>query len=91
MLLYFIKLFLKGKKLQTLKIDKNGSLNLPKNVQEIFKSSDKLAYFVEGDTLIIKKISPPKLSTIADRSSKKSAPLKEIVKEIHNHRKEKRK
>ncbi|MGR3316912.1 MAG: AbrB/MazE/SpoVT family DNA-binding domain-containing protein [Candidatus Anammoxibacter sp.] len=75
--------------MQTLKIDKNGSLNLPKDIRDVFKPSDKLAWFIEGDTLIIKRISPPKLSGIADRSKEESIPLNEIVTEVHDYRKEK--
>lgn len=45
--------------MRTLKIDKNGALVLPKTLRAIFKPSDKLAWFIEGDTLIIKRINPP--------------------------------
>ncbi|MGR3176579.1 MAG: AbrB/MazE/SpoVT family DNA-binding domain-containing protein [Candidatus Anammoxibacter sp.] len=75
--------------MKTLQVDKNGVLVLPKTLRAIFKSTDKLAWFAEGDTLIIKRISPPKLSKITGRSKEKPMPLKEIVKEVHAHRKEK--
>ena len=76
--------------MQTLKIDKNGTLVLPKIAQSIFKPSDKIAWFVDGDTFIVKKINPSKLSEIADRIKEKPLSLKEIVKEVHAYRKEKR-
>lgn len=76
--------------MQTLKIDKKGTLVLPKAIQTIFKPSDKIAWFVEGDTLIIKRINPPRLSEIAERVKENPMPLKEIVKEVQAYRKEKR-
>ena len=76
--------------MQTLKIDKNGTLVLPKIAQSIFRPSDKIAWFVYGDTFIVKKINPSKLSEIADRIKEKPLSLKEIVKEVHAYRKEKR-
>ncbi|MDO8748088.1 MAG: hypothetical protein A2321_02290 [Omnitrophica WOR_2 bacterium RIFOXYB2_FULL_45_11] len=76
--------------MQTLKIDKNGTLVLPKIAQSIFRPSDKIAWFVDGDTFIVKKINPSKLSEIADRIKEKPLSLKEIVKEVHAYRKEKR-
>ena len=76
--------------MKTLKIDKNGTLSIPKDLRAIFKPSDKLACFVEGDMLIIKRITPPKLTEIAERTKEKPIPLKEIVKEVHAHRKKKR-
>ena len=76
--------------MQTLKIDKNGMLVLPKIAQSIFRPSDEIAWFVDGDTFIVKKINPSKLSEMADRIKEKPLSLKEIVKEVHAYRKEKR-
>jgi len=77
--------------MQILKINKNGALIIPKTLRAVFKPSDKLAWFMEGDTLIIKRINLPKLSEIAGRVKEKPMPLKKIVKEVHAYRKEKRK
>ncbi len=77
--------------MQTLKINKNGMLVIPKTLRAIFKPSDKLAWFIEGDTLIIKRINPPKLSEVAERVKEKAVPMKEIVKEIRSYRREKKK
>lgn len=76
--------------MQTLKIDKNGKLVIPKALRSRFKPSDKIACFAEGDTLILKRVNPPKLSEIAGRVKEKPMPLKEIVKEVHAYRKKKR-
>ncbi len=77
--------------MQALKVEKNGVLVLPKGLRAVFKPSDKLAWFTEGDTLIIKRVNPPKLSEIAGRVKEKPMPLKEVVKEVHAYRREKRK
>ncbi|MGA1796738.1 MAG: hypothetical protein ACMUIL_12855 [bacterium] len=77
--------------MQTLKINKDGTLSIPKDLRSFFKPSDKLIWFMEGDTLIIKRINPPKLSEIAERVKENPMPLKEIVKEVHAYRSEKKK
>jgi hypothetical protein len=54
------------------------------------RPSDEIAWFAEGDTLILKKINPPELSGIVGRAKEKPMPLKEIVDEVHRYHKEKR-
>lgn len=76
--------------MQTLKVDKNGVMVIPKTLRSIFKPSDKLAWFTEGDTLIIKRLNPPKLSEMPGRVKEKPMPMKEIEKEVQAYRKEKR-
>ena len=76
--------------MQTLKVDKNGVMVIPKTLRSIFKPSDKLAWFAEGDTLIIKRLNPPKLSEIAGRVKEKPMSRKEIEKEAQAYRQEKR-
>jgi hypothetical protein len=73
--------------MQTLKIRPDGSIILPK---PIFKPQDEIAFIYEGGTLILKKLNPPKISEIAKRIKGKAIPLKDIVKEIHLFRKEKK-
>ena len=77
--------------MQTLKINKDGTFNMPKALKTFFNPSNKLVWFIEGNTLIIKRINPPKLSEIAERTEEKPMPLKEIVKEVHAYRSEKQK
>ncbi|MDI6839696.1 MAG: hypothetical protein QMD71_02395 [bacterium] len=45
--------------MEILKINKNGMLVLPKSLIPIFKPSDEIACFANGDTLILKKVTPP--------------------------------
>lgn len=73
--------------MQTLRVKPDGSILLPRS---IFKPQDKIAFIYEGDTLILKRLNPPKISEIAKRVKTKPLSLKEIVKEIHLFRKEKR-
>lgn len=73
--------------MQTIKITNKRTVVLPKSV---FKSTDKIVTFCEGDTFIIKKINPPDITEIASRVKEKAMPLREIVKEVHRYRKQKR-
>lgn len=74
-------------KMQTLKVRADGTISLPRS---IFKPQDKLAFIQEGDTLILKRLTPPHISEIAKRAKGKALSLKEIVNEIHLFRKEKK-
>lgn len=76
--------------MQLLKINSDGTIIIPKLLRSIFKPSDKIAWFVEADTLILKKLNPPKLSELAGRVKEQPLPLKDIVKEVHAYRKGKR-
>ncbi len=76
--------------MQNLKIEPNGVLVIPKALRGMFQPSDKIACFVEGDTLILKKMNLSRLSSLAGRIKEKPMPMREIVKEIRAYRKEKR-
>jgi len=69
----------------------NGALELPTEVLEWVRPDDELMLFIEGDSLIFKKVRPPRLSELAGRaSSDVEMPLQEIVDEVHRYRREKR-
>ena len=53
-------------------------------------AKEELAAFWEGDTLILKRINGPVLSTIAERNPEEEMPLDEICEEVHFYREEKR-
>ena len=72
--------------MQTLTVKSNGTILLP---HSLFKPRDKIAFIREGDTLILKRLNPPKVSDIAKKAPGKSFSLKEIAKEIHLFRKHK--
>ncbi|MEW5987699.1 MAG: hypothetical protein AB1791_13785 [Chloroflexota bacterium] len=70
---------------------KNGALELPNEVLTWLKPDDRLMFYIEGDTLILKKVNPLRLSELADRiSTDVEIPLQEIVDEVHRYREEKR-
>lgn len=73
--------------MQTLKVKPDGSITLRRT---IFKPQDRLALISDGDTLILKKLTIPKISEFAKRAKGKPLSLKEIVKEIHLYRKTKK-
>ena len=69
----------------------NGVLELPAEVLEWVRPDDELMLFIEGDSLILKKVRPPRLSELANRApGEEEMPLQEIVDEVHHHRQEKR-
>ncbi|MDI6731087.1 MAG: hypothetical protein QME05_00710 [Candidatus Margulisbacteria bacterium] len=70
-----------------LKVEKDGSITLPREVQKVFPALSELALWYKGDALILKRVSPFRPSEFAERSPKKTPPLSYIVKEIHKTRK----
>ena len=72
------------------KVNPDLQIDFPPKVKDWLRSETELAVFVEHDTLILKKISVPKLSTIADRAIESEMTVDEIVEEVHRYRKEKK-
>ncbi len=69
----------------------NGTVVLPPSVVEWIGDERELSLFIEGDTLILKKMRIPRLSEIATRAPEDDEiPLEEIVAEVHQYRREKR-
>ncbi|MGA9349160.1 MAG: hypothetical protein WBW48_10190 [Anaerolineae bacterium] len=69
----------------------NGVLELPAEVQNWVRPDEELMLFIEGDSLILKKVRPPRLSELAGRApGDVEIPLQDIVDEVHRHRREKR-
>jgi hypothetical protein len=68
-----------------------GKITLPPSVVNWVGTADELSLFVEGDTLILKKMRVPTLSEIAARAEdEEEMPMTEIVAEVHRYRREKR-
>jgi hypothetical protein len=76
--------------MEVARVKPNSQIEFSQKIRKWLKSERELAVFVEGDTLILKKIKIPKLSSIADRASEEEMPLSEIVEEVHRYRREKR-
>ena len=68
----------------------NGKIALPRQAVKWIGEGAELQAFIEGDTLILKKLSKPALSEIATRAADDEIPLDDIVAEVHRHRQEKR-
>ena len=73
--------------MKTIQISSDGTVPLPSS---LFKPKEKVAFIREGDTVILKKIISSSLGEIAARGKGRPLSLKEVVKEIHLYRKEKR-
>lgn len=73
------------------KVNADFQIDFPPAIKEWLRSESELAIFLLGDTLVLKKINTPKLSSFAKRKSGAEMPLVEIVEEVHRYRKEKRK
>lgn len=71
----------------TLKIGRKRMLPLPR---DIFKPNDRVALFREGTTVIVKKLSPIRLSDFAAREKSPAMSLKNIAKEVQAYRRERR-
>ena len=76
--------------MEAVKIASDGSIQLPKAVLRRFPKRSELAVWTEGDVIVLKRLKPAKLSTIAARRPEKEMPLAEIDAEVQAHRKEKR-
>jgi hypothetical protein len=69
----------------------NGALELPTEALEWVQPDDRLMVFIEGDTLLLKKVRPSRLSELAGRApGDAEMPLQEIVDEVHSYRRDKR-
>ncbi len=66
----------------------NGTIALPRAVVGWIGAARELGLFFEGDTLILKKVQPVKLSEIALRVLEDEMPPNEIVAEVHQYRRE---
>ena len=73
--------------MKTVKYNHQRAIILPKSM---FRPTDKIVTFCEKDMFIVKKLNLPDVTEIASRAKGKAMPLKEIVKEVHRYRREKR-
>lgn len=69
----------------------DGKLVLPRQAIKWIGNATELQMFIEGDTLILKRLNKPALSEIAARAAADDEiPLDEIVAEVHRYRQERR-
>jgi bifunctional DNA-binding transcriptional regulator/antitoxin component of YhaV-PrlF toxin-antitoxin module len=72
------------------KVSKNGTITLPRETLKAFPAFTELVLWWKGDALVLKRVSPFLPSEFAERLPKKEMTLREIVKEIHRMRQEKK-
>ena len=75
---------------QIIQVGPNGSITLPKAVRSRFKPNDEVIVFASEDTVVLKRIHRATLSEFAHRAKDKPMPVRDIVGEIQEHRRERR-
>lgn len=76
--------------METAKVNEDLQIEVSEAIKNWLSAKEELAAFLEGDMLILKKIRPPQLSSIAEKGPREHMPLEEISTEVHRYRKEKR-
>lgn len=71
-------------------VAQDGSIKLPKVLLRRFPCDSELWLWTEGDTIVLKRLRPPKASQIAGRVPEKAMAIAEIDAEVQRLRKEKR-
>ena len=69
--------------MKTVEVRANRTIVLPKH---LFKPFEKVALLTQGKVLIIKKLEPTPLSSIAKRVKAPTPPLRSITREVHAYR-----
>jgi hypothetical protein len=70
---------------------KRGTLTLPVEAAGLIGADAQFTVITTGDTIILKKITLPRLSEIAGRAPKdKPMTLSEIAQEVHRYRRSRR-
>ncbi len=75
--------------METAKVRPNLQIDFSQKVKEWLQAETELAVVLDNDTLILKKITVPKLSAIAERAKGEEMSLEEIAEEVHRYRNEK--
>lgn len=72
-----------------IKINKNGTITLPREALKAFPALSELVLWWKGDALILKRVAPIRPTEFAERDPGKGPSLKSISKEISKMRKAK--
>jgi len=76
--------------MQIVKVN-GATLTLPPETAQQIGPDDEFTVITAGDTIILKKVTPPRLTDIAMRAPKdKAMPMSEISKEVHRYRRSRR-
>lgn len=76
--------------METAKVRADLQIDFSQKIRKWLQEETELAVYLNDDTLILKKITVPKLSSIAERETDGEMPLEGIAEEVHRYRKEKR-
>jgi len=76
--------------MKAVKVETDGSIKLPEEMLRLFPTSTEFAAWMEGDTILLKRLQPLRPSQTAERVAEKEMPLKDIVGEVHRMRRERR-
>ena len=76
--------------METAIVNDNLQIEVSSEIKKWLHAKEELAAFLAGDTLILKKIQVPTLSSLAELSPEEEMPLQEIVEEVHRYRKGKK-
>jgi hypothetical protein len=76
--------------MKAVKVQPDGSVKLPPEVRRRFPSQSELAVWTEGDTIVLKRLRPVRLSEIAERVPAPEMPLRAITTEVHRMRRDRR-
>jgi len=68
----------------------DGKIELPEKIIRQFSPKERFIVAVEGNVIILNAIQQPRLSDIAEKVKEEPMPMDEIVKEVHQYRKERR-
>lgn len=76
--------------MEAVKIERNGSIQLPRKVLRRFPKNSELMMWAEGDVIVLKRLRAPDPTEFAERLPGEGMSLEEIDAEVQSYRKEKR-
>jgi hypothetical protein len=76
--------------MEAVKIQRDGSIQLPETVLRRFPKDSDLMVWAEGDVIVLKRLRPPEPTEFAERLPGEGMSLEEIDVEVQAHREEKR-
>ena len=68
----------------------DGKVQLPSEIIRRFSPKEKFVVAVDGNVILLNAIQRPKLSSIAEKKEGVPMSIKEIVKEVHLYRQERK-
>jgi hypothetical protein len=76
--------------MEAVKIERDGSIRLPKTVLRRFPKDSDLMVWAEGDVIVLKRLRPPEPTEFAERLPGEGMSLEEIDAEVQAYREAKR-